>query len=1045
MEVERIDTIKLLAIGDQLDNLTALSAVVRDAEPETLILTAANGPAGIDQAAAEDPDVILLDIATPGMDGFEVCRRLKADERLKDIPVVFVTALKTDTASRVKALEAGAEGFLAKPLEPSELTAQIRAMARVKAGNRSRRLEKEQLEALLDERTRALQQSEERFRLAVEDAPEAIFVQTQYRFAYLNPAAVRCFGAESADQILGQPVLDRFEPRFHELVRERIRRLSEEKAAVPTMEQTYLRMDGSPFHVEVNAAPIHWQGHDGSLVFFRDITERKRAEAALADEAGRRRLLMEQSRDGIVILDQDGRVYESNRKFAEMLGHPLESMRQLNVTDWEFQHPPERVKEMIRTIDDKGDHFETRHRRMDGSTYDVEISTNAAWFGGQKLIFCICRDITERKQAEERIRQSEARLRESEHHFRTLANGGTTLIWTSGADKLCDYFNEPWLRYTGRSLEQELGTGWADGVHPEDYDDCLSTYVTHFDRRESFSMEYRLRKADGEYGWILDLGNPRYDSDGNFTGYIGYCYDVTERKRLELERQRFFLLAESSSEFIGMCDLDMNPLYANPAGRRMVGLPDMAAACRIKVQDYFFPEDQGYIRDEFFPRVLRDGQGDVEIRLRHFQTGDAIWVFYYLFVVRDTGGQGIGWATVSRDITERKHAEAEKEKLQAQLAQAQKMESVGRLAGGVAHDFNNMLSVILGHVELAQERVGPDEALHTDLQEIQKAARSSADLTRQLLAFARKQTVAPTVLDLNQTVEGMLKMLRRLIGEDIELAWLPGDNIAPVFIDPSQVDQILANLCVNARDAIVGVGKITIETTGVSFDDAYCVDHAGFAPGDFVMLSVSDDGCGMDAETQSHLFEPFFTTKGTGRGTGLGLATVYGVVKQNQGLISIYSEPGQGTTFKIYLPRHAAPADLLPVREQASAPAAVGETILLAEDEPAILQLTTLMLEGLGYTVIAAGTPGEAIRLAREHTGRIDLLMTDVVMPEMNGRDLAGNLLSIYPDIRRLFMSGYTANVIAHRGVLDKGVHFLQKPFSKNDLAAKVREALSRE
>jgi signal transduction histidine kinase/CheY-like chemotaxis protein len=400
---------------------------------------------------------------------------------------------------------------------------------------------------------------------------------------------------------------------------------------------------------------------------------------------------------------------------------------------------------------------------------------------------------------------------------------------------------------------------------------------------------------------------------------------------------------------------------------------------------------------------------------------------------------------VVHDITERKHTEAEKEKIHAQLTQAQKMESVGRLAGGVAHDFNNMLGVILGHAEMAMEQVDPTQPIHTDLREIRKAAERSVDLTRQLLAFARKQTIAPRVLDLNDTVEGMLKMLRRLIGEDIDLAWMPGKNLWPVKMDPSQIDQILANLCVNARDAIADVGKITIATGAAAFDEAYCADYAGFVPGEYILLAVSDDGCGMDKETLSHLFEPFFTTKGVGKGTGLGLATVYGIVKQNNGFVNVYSEPGQGTTFKVYLPRYEGKSEQART-EGLQKPLMRGhETVLVVEDEPALLDLNKFMLEKQGYLVLTAGTPGEAIRLAEEYTGEIHLLMTDVVMPEMNGRDLAKKMLSLYPNLKRLFMSGYTANVIAHHGVLDDGVHFIQKPFTRKDLAAKVRETLDGE
>ena len=398
--------------------------------------------------------------------------------------------------------------------------------------------------------------------------------------------------------------------------------------------------------------------------------------------------------------------------------------------------------------------------------------------------------------------------------------------------------------------------------------------------------------------------------------------------------------------------------------------------------------------------------------------------------------------SIGMDITDRKQAKVEKEKLESQLHQAQKMESVGRLAGGVAHDFNNMLSVILGNAEIAMEDLEPTHSVRENLQEINNAALRSSDVVRQLLAFARKQTIAPKVLDLNEAVQKMLKMLRRLIGEDINLSWNPMLNLWPVKIDTSQIDQILANLCVNARDAISGVGKLTIETGRQTFGTEYCKEHPGFIPGDFVVLAVSDNGCGMDKDTMKNLFEPFYTTKEMGKGTGLGLATVYGIVKQNNGFINVYSEPDQGTTFRIYLPRYLAETEILEEKPADPINLLGTETILLVEDEPSILGMTRMMLERMGYKVIAAGTPGEAIALAHEHAGEIHLLMTDVVMPEMNGRDLARNILSVYSNLKLLFMSGYTTNVIAHQGVLDEGVQFIQKPFSKNDLAIKLREVL---
>ena len=383
----------------------------------------------------------------------------------------------------------------------------------------------------------------------------------------------------------------------------------------------------------------------------------------------------------------------------------------------------------------------------------------------------------------------------------------------------------------------------------------------------------------------------------------------------------------------------------------------------------------------------------------------------------------------------------EKISLERQLQQARKMEAIGRLAGGIAHDFNNMLAVIIGYAELALADLEPGQPLLDNLQRIKTAAEHSADLTRQLLAFARRQTVVPRLLDLNETVEGMLKMLWRLIGENVDLAWLPTE-VWPIKMDPSQINQILTNLCVNARDAIKGVGKITIETSGITFDETYCAGHTGFIPGDYVMLAVSDDGDGMDKETMDKIFEPFFTTKESGIGTGLGLATVYGIVKQNNGFINVYSERGHGSVFKLYLPRHAAETETVQ-KESEALPVALGhETILLVEDNPAMLGIGRLMLEKFGYHVLVASTPGDAIHVARSHEGEIHLLITDVIMPEMNGLDLSGDLASIYPGLKCLFMSGYTGDIIARHGFLDKGINFIQKPFSKKQLAVKVREVL---
>ena len=453
----------------------------------------------------------------------------------------------------------------------------------------------------------------------------------------------------------------------------------------------------------------------------------------------------------------------------------------------------------------------------------------------------------------------------------------------------------------------------------------------------------------------------------------------------------------------------------------------------------------GHIVEDLLRQILETGEsihnrevsGEVGFRpgeLSHFNVS--------YFPIPDGDGTITAFGGVVLDVTLRRRAEKDREELQDALLQAKKMESVGRLAGGVAHDFNNMLGVILGHAEIALDEVSPDQALYTDLEEIRKAAKHSADLTRQLLAFARKQSVSPKVLHLNGTVSGILKMLRRLIGENIELDWQPEEDPWSVRIDPSQVDQLLANLCVNARDSIEGGGRIGIETRNTILDEHSCSEHPGFIPGEYVQLTVTDDGCGMEPELLENVFEPFFTTKGLGKGTGLGLSTVYGIVKQNGGFITVESERGIGSSFRIFLPRcrdESQPA----FADYAAEVIGGGETVLLVEDEPAILTLGKRMLSRLGYRVLAASTPVEAIGLARERGEEIDLLITDVIMPGMNGRELADHLIAERPELSVLFMSGHSADVIAHQGVLEAGVRLIQKPFSNRDLAAQVREALA--
>ncbi len=512
------------------------------------------------------------------------------------------------------------------------------------------------------------------------------------------------------------------------------------------------------------------------------------------------------------------------------------------------------------------------------------------------------------------------------------------------------------------------------------------------------------------------------------------------KEALHLSREQFRGLVETTNDLVWEVNNKGEFTYVSPQVTALLGFrpKDLMG----KTPEVFHDISNGRQEQDRFMDLLSGGLSFSGVE-RHLQKKDGGIVVMessgVLFA--DPAGNKLGFRGIDRDITERKKALSKQQNLQEQLIQAQKMEAIGRLAGGVAHDFNNMLSVIIGHAEMGLETLSASQPQYADFYEIKKAAERSAGLTRHLLTFARKQTVDPQIINLNDVITEMSAMLKRLIGEDIDFSWIPGKWLWQVKLDTSQVDQILANLCVNGRDAIAGVGKITVETSNVTIDEEYCKNNAEFFPGEYVCLSVSDNGCGMDHEIVSHIFEPFFTTKDPGKGTGLGLSTIYGIIRQNQGFVHVYSEPGHGSVFKLYFKRHKdGVCDAKQTLRPASVPRGT-ETILLVEDEEAILKMTTALLEKNGYNVLQANTPDQAIETAKE-TGRIDLLLTDVVLPEMNGRDLAGRITALHPSILCVYMSGYTANVIAHHGVLDEGVDFIAKPFTVKALLTKIRSVL---
>jgi len=796
-------------------------------------------------------------------------------------------------------------------------------------------------------------------------------------------------------------------------------------------ESRHRRKDGSLFDVEVS---VHYRASDGGrlVTFLRDISDSKRAEETLRESEERYRGLFDESIAAICVFDAHKRFVNANPAALDLLGYSREELLRLGMPDVDVD--PDVVLPAHQTLLSGGRLINYAHtlRRKDGTVITVLNNSSPITDRHGNVVGMLSNliDITARKQAEEALRESEAR-------YRQLVDNTDTGFVVVGEDGIVTMANEPYRRLVGASgIDGLVGHSVIEWTAPEERENNAAAVALCV--RQGFIEDFETvyQRGDGTRVDVLINATAQLLPGGG-KQLAALCRDITERKRAEAAlresdaQHRELFESSADATFLLVADTGQ-VIEANARASALYGY-DREELLSKRNTDLSAEPDETDQRTQEASMALGQIQG-IPLRLHRKKDGTVFPVdlISRAFVRR---GQLVLLVTV-RDITERKRAEQEKFQLETQLQQAQKLESVGRLAGGVAHDFNNMLAVILGHSELAFDRLDASHPAHRHLLQIEKAAGHSAELTNQLLAFARRQTIAPKVLDLNERVTAILKMLQRLIGEDITLHWHQDTGLWPVKIDPTQVDQLLTNLCLNARDAITGVGELTIQTRNTTLAAAEA------APGDYVVLAVSDTGVGMPPETLAHIFEPFFTTKEQGRGTGLGLATVHGIAGQNGGFVTAASELGVGTTVTIYLPRHVGVTVEALAPAAQDAPHAGGETVLVVEDEPGILELATEMLEGQGYTVLDAGTPEEALRLSREHAGEIHLLLTDVVMPAMNGRDLVTQVVALRPGVKSLFMSGYTADVIAGRGVLDADVHFIQKPFTRQALAVKVRQVL---
>ncbi len=779
---------------------------------------------------------------------------------------------------------------------------------------------------------------------------------------------------------------------------------------------------------ECYTAPVVMSGKETGRVWdFRDISARKQAEAEIDFE--RRQLLSIFDNLYEIIYVSDPVTYEmifANRRLRDLLGKEPAGEMCYRVLQG-FDRPCPFCTNQIILDNGRQPYRWEYHNPV--SHIDVDIVDQIIrWPDGRDVRLEIAVDVTEQKRAKEALRKSEKQLRSI---FAAMTD--VVLIF----DAQCRLVEIASTNTEMLPPREHLWTTFSEVFPPEIADVFSETVRNVLSRKESLSLDYELT-IDGRQVWFAADVSPLSADQ-----VIWVARDITSRKQAEeqlrLSEEKFSKVFAMAPDIITISRLedgrlvDVNNGFEEITGWKrseVVGLrsdPDL----HLWVE----PSER-----EFMVEELKAGR-DVLHREMEFRRkdGQVRLGLYSARAIRVSDEWSLIF--VMQDITEMIKLESDRRKLRDQLLQAQKMEAVGTLAGGVAHDFNNMLGAIIGYAEIALVKMEHDHPLLKNITRILDAAGRSAALTRQLLAFARKQAIAPEVFDINDAVEELLKMLRRLIGEHIDLDWLPTTHPSRVRLDPSQLDQVLANLCVNARDAIGDVGRVAIETDLAIFDEAACKTHPGCRPGEYVVLSVSDNGCGMDKDTLERIFEPFFTTKPVGKGTGLGLATVYGIVKQNDGFVSVYSEPGQGTTFTLYFPRHE---EEVRTENQTSKDIAGsrGETVLLVEDDPLLLEMSATMLESLGYRVLSAGTPTKAIRMAQDTRREIYLLLTDVVMPQMTGREMANQLKTLRPEIKHLFMSGYTADVIAHQGVLDEKVHFIQKPFSLRDLAVKIREVL---
>lgn len=953
------------------------------------------------------PHLVLSDYLMPGFDGLEALRIVQDFDPA--LPFIIVTG-STNELTAVEIMKAGAWDYVIK----EKLNKLVPAIEGA--------LEKERLVKENKMTQQALQESAERFQALVESAPVGIVAYAdQGKIIYTNPALLKLMGAKSQEELIGRSAIEFIHPEDQELAKNRIKRHLAGEIMKPT-EERIIKPDGNIIVAEINARPIFLNGKRAVIAFITDITQREQEEKLLQIQSA----ALNAAANAIVITDIDGNIQWVNPAFSNLTGYSREEVIGKNPRTLKSgKQDRSFYEDLWQTIlAGRAWHNELINKRKDGTLYVEEMTiTPVRDEAGRITNFVgIKQNVTERKQAAER--------------FKNLIEQSNDAIYLLYKNKF-ELVNRRFTEMFGYTLEEcnRPDFNFMNLVAPESRSLILQR-MEDVKQGQPVPDVYEFIAISKSGKRIICEASISYIQYKDGVASQGIIRDITERRISEEEIRKLSEALKQSPIAVVIINKNLFIEYINPAFSKNYGYSEDEVLGK-KPFEFVFKGDTSNLIQEIQTTIKKHKIWQNELQLKK-KDNSSFFAKIMLAPIHNNGDLLTHYLILIEDITE-------KRRLEKQFLQAQKMEAVGRLAGGIAHDFNNLLTVINGYSELLIKMAGSQHPWFEKIAQIKKAGERASALTSQLLAFSRKQIIQPKLLNLNHVLHDLEKMLKRLIGEDIELQIFYYEHLGNIKADPTQIEQVIMNLIVNARDAMPKGGKLTIELKNQFIDSNFIQKHAGISEGWYVKMSIIDTGIGMNQETMKHIFEPFFSTKEKGKGTGLGLATVYGIVKQNKGYIQVYSEVGHGTVFHVYFPIVNATEINASEHEMPHKNLIGTETILIVEDEENVKNFVITTLKEFGYTVLDADNISRALDLFKKRMNEIRLVLTDVIMPGGSGADLSFELHKIKPDVRIIYMSGYTDDSIVRHGILPENTHFIQKPFSTEDLVIKIREVLNEE